>query len=97
METIKATNIQVGDVLDMVIGPALVLGVKLSHGGIECRVPNGSHRKGSPYLWFYPANEVRVLRRQPQRAARIIEATRNRSLRLATLKAKVLPEEGKAV
>lgn len=78
MKKIVGREIQVGDVLDMAVGPTLVLAVRQAHGCIECRVPGGASRRDSPYLSFFPGQSVRVLSTDLGRAERHLARDRER-------------------
>lgn len=82
-DTIRGRDIRPGDVLGMAVGPTLVLAVKETHGGFECRV---NRRGDSPFLWFWPSQPVTLLRRDPEKAYRLAQKG---AQRLAALRCRV--------
>lgn len=83
METKNAMAIEIGDVLNQVIGPALALKTKIVQGGMECYVcpPGGGAKR---YLWFWPKSSIGVIRADPARAAQIIKAGKDAVKRFKT-------------
>ncbi len=78
LETIRGAQLRPGDVVDLALGPTLVLRTKDEHGGVTWTgVPA---KGGPPRTLFHWANDpLRVLRRDPkalERALREAEAKR---------------------
>jgi hypothetical protein len=60
-----------GDVIDMAVGPSIVLKAKDAHGGRElvvCHPDGGATR----CLWYWPKQAVRVIRCDVKAAFRIL-------------------------
>lgn len=72
-----ARDVTPGDVLNMAVGPSLVLRCSASHGGrdfVVCSPEGGSTRT----LWFWDGEQLGMLKPEPRALRRILDAEEKR-------------------